>query len=96
MNINLIDKYITVFSMATTSKQILSSKHDAILTLHHHHIEPENLIIKLCNTPNMVLTFKDSNSITWSFMIRKRNRIFLMAKNEYMTRYEEIYSFILR
>jgi hypothetical protein len=82
--------------MATTSKQILSSKHDAILTLHHHHIEPENLIIKLCNTPNMVLTFKDSNSITWSFMIRKRNRIFLMAKNEYMTRYEEIYSFILR
>lgn len=69
---------------------------EALQTLQEFNIEPEQLIIQLLSYPNITKEFHNQENITWSFILRKRNRLFLMAKNPFMKSYKEIYSIPLK
>lgn len=70
---------------------MLSNKKDAIETLEYNNITPEVLTNLLRTYPTKSTTYTDSMDIKWSYITRGYNRITLMAKTEFMKKYEEIY-----
>jgi len=71
------------------------SQQDAINTLLFNKVHPETFILQISS--NHIYTFSDSNKDQWSFIMRKQfGKLYLMAKNQFMKKYEEIYSFKLR
>ena len=73
---------------------MLSNKNDAINTLTENNTNPEIVINHLRFTPdakNAITVYKDSSDILWTYITRGRTRLYLMAKAEFMSNYEEIY-----
>lgn len=71
------------------------SHQDAINTLLFNQLNPETFILQISS--NNIYTFSDSNNDQWTFTIRKHfGKLYLMAKNQFMKNYQEIYSFKLR
>ena len=72
-----------------------NSQQDAINTLFFNHLNPETFILKPLSN-NIYILF-DSNNDQWTFMIRKQyGKLYLLAKNNFMKKYQEIHSFKLR
>jgi hypothetical protein len=69
---------------------MLSNKKDAIETLEYNNITPE-VLTNLLRSSNKSISYTDSNNIKWVYITRGYNRITLMAKTEFMEKYEEIY-----
>jgi hypothetical protein len=63
----------------------------ALETLAHHNHTPESLLRLIGNFPEKIITFTDSNKEVWSFVSRRRCRLFLLAKTANMKKYEDIY-----
>ena len=73
----------------------MNLKQEAIDTLLYNKFQPETFILR--SLSNQIYLLKDCNNDDWVFTIRKRyGKLLLMAKNEFMTHYQEIYSFKLR
>jgi hypothetical protein len=69
------------------------AKQQALDVLKQNEMEIERLLILLSETPNKVMTFQvkeDEDEEEWAFTLRRRSRLFLMAKNNFMKKYEEI------
>ena len=66
-------------------------KQYALETLAHHDYTPEKLLRLIGNFPEKIITLVDSNNETWSFISRRRCRLFLLAKTANMNKYEDIY-----
>ena len=66
----------------------------ALHVLQHHQMTPEVLLRHLhlhsINTSPFVL--QDTHGDSWFFILRRRGRLFLMAKSSTMKTYEDIYS----
>ena len=67
---------------------IYPSKNEAILALEHNNTTSEIIINTL--KPNKPLHFTDSTGEIWTFITRRQNRIYLLAKTKDMKRYKEI------
>jgi hypothetical protein len=70
-------------------KTMLSIRNDAMKLIDSHSLTPHDIIIRLENQPSVIL--QDENNHSWTFVIRRRGRRYLMAKSGPMTHYEEIY-----
>lgn len=70
---------------------MISNKKDAIAALTYNNINPEILMNHLRAEPNKITTYKDCSNTVWSYITRGRTRRYLMAKMQFMTKYEEIY-----
>lgn len=67
------------------------AKQQALQVLKQNEMEIERLLILLSETPNKMMTFQDEvEDDEWTFTLRRRSRLFLMAKNNFMKKYEEI------
>ena len=67
------------------------AKQQALDVLKQNEMEIERLLILLSETPNKVMTFQvKEDEEEWAFTLRRRSRLFLMAKNNFMKKYEEI------
>ena len=66
-------------------------KQCALETLTHHNHTPESLLKIIGNFPEKIITFSHSNNEVWSFISRRRCRLFLLAKNTNMEKFEDIY-----
>jgi hypothetical protein len=75
-----------------SSKQspIYASKTNAIQALEYNNTTPEIIMNTLQTKPNHPLNFTDSNGDVWTFITRRQNRVYLMAKTHDMKKYEEI------
>jgi len=72
----------------------MNLKQEAIDTLLYNKFQPETFILQRFS--NQIYLLKDCNNDDWVFTIRKRyGKLLLMAKNEFMRHYQEIYSFKL-
>lgn len=71
-----------------TSKQ--STVHKALQVLDQHAIDVEHLRMMLQHAPNHKMILVDGDEEEWAFTLRRRCRLFIMAKNKYMKHYEEI------
>lgn len=61
--------------------------------LQHHDITPEDLLHQLrAKADHIPFVLKDDKDNTCFFILRRRGRLFLMAKLSTMTAYEDIYS----
>ena len=61
--------------------------------LQHHDITPEELLHQLrAKADHNPFVLKDDKDNTCFFILRRRGRLFLMAKLSTMTTYEDIYS----
>jgi len=66
-----------------------SIQFDAIELLTHHRLTPDMLLLQL--ETQSVIALQDKYKSIWTFVKRKHSRRFLMAKTEYMDKFEEIY-----
>ena len=69
----------------------VSFTRQAFNVLLHHYTSPESLLQQMVDSPNTVITYVDANQETWSFVARRRCRLFLLAKTGEMKKYEDIY-----
>lgn len=69
----------------------VSFTHQALHVLLHHYTSPESLLQQMIDSPNTIITYVDINNETWSFIARRRCRLFLLAKTADMKKYEDIY-----
>uniref|UniRef100_A0A6C0BGR5 Uncharacterized protein n=1 Tax=viral metagenome TaxID=1070528 RepID=A0A6C0BGR5_9ZZZZ len=69
----------------------VSFTRQAFNVLLHHYTSPESLLQQMVDSPNAVITYVDANEETWSFIARRRCRLFLLAKTGEMKKYEDIY-----
>ncbi len=76
----------------TMSLGVTFNKNQAIQVLSHNNTNIDKLINYLANKPTHVIKYVDENNTEWSFVIRRRCHLFLMAKNQFMKKYEDIYS----
>lgn len=79
-------------SYPTMSLGITFNKNQAIQVLNHNNTDIEKILIDLATKPNHVIKYIDEHNMEWSFVIRRRCHLFLMAKNQFMKKYEVIYS----
>jgi hypothetical protein len=70
----------------------MSYKKEAFDILSSKNITPEYLFSELQNKPNKIIMYKDVDDYVWSFVVRRRCHLYLMAKNQYMDKYEIISS----
>ena len=63
----------------------------AFNVLLHHDTSPESLLQQMVDSPHNIITYVDANHETWSFVARRRCRLFLLAKTAEMKKYEDIY-----
>ena len=63
----------------------------AFYVLLHHDTSPESLLQQMVDSPHKIITYMDANQETWSFIARRRCRLFLLAKTADMRKYEDIY-----
>ncbi len=64
----------------------------ALQLLREHHTDPSSLMIRLQKSPTMTQSFLDKTTETqWNFMIRRRSRLFLLAKPEDSAHYVDIH-----
>jgi hypothetical protein len=68
----------------------MQAKVEAIQALQHNNTTPEIIINTLQTKPNEPMVFTDSSGEKWTFITRKQNRVYLMAKTQDMKKYEEI------
>ena len=66
-------------------------KQSALEILAYHNHTPESLLQLIGNFPEKIITFTNSNKEEWSFISRRRCRLFLLAKTANMNKYEDIY-----
>jgi hypothetical protein len=65
----------------------------AIQLLKEYHTDPSSLMIRLQKSPLMTESFLDNNTQTrWNFMVRRRSRLFLLAKPEDSLHYVDIHA----
>lgn len=69
----------------------VSFTRQAFNVLLHHYTSPESLLQQMVDSPNTVITYVDANEETWSFIARRRCRLFLLAKTGEMKKYEDVY-----
>jgi len=69
----------------------VSFTRQAFNVLLHHYTSPESLLQQMVDSPNAVITYVDANEETWSFIARRRCRLFLLAKTGEMKKYEDVY-----
>lgn len=74
------------------SSGISFNKNHAIDALNHNNTDIDKILIHFVKKPTHTIKYKDENNTEWSFIIRRRCHLFLMAKNEFMKKYEVIYS----
>ena len=77
-------------SMSSHTMSMSSHKIDAIQTLEHNNTTPEIIINTLQTKPNQPMMFTNDKGEKWTFITRKQNRVYLMAKTPDMKKYEEI------
>ncbi len=70
----------------------MSYKKEAINVLTRKNLHPEYIVNELNNKPNKMIILQDIDNYTWTFVVRRRCHLYLLAKNQYMDKYEEIYS----
>jgi hypothetical protein len=63
----------------------------AFNVLLHNYTTPESLLQQMVDSPNTVITYVDANEQSWSFIARRRCRLFLLAKTAEMKKYEDVY-----
>jgi hypothetical protein len=63
----------------------------AFNVLLHNYTTPESVLQQMVDSPNTIMTYVDANEETWSFIARRRCRLFLLAKTTDMKKYEDIY-----
>ena len=66
-----------------------SLQHDVMELLSQHHLTPDLLLLQLETTPLIII---ESDDQSWSFVMRRQCRRYLMAKHTQMKHYREIYS----
>jgi hypothetical protein len=66
-----------------------SLQHDVMELLTQHHLTPDLLLLQLETTPLIIIESEDQS---WSFVMRRQCRRYLMAKHNQMKQYREIYS----
>lgn len=68
------------------------TKEQALDVLRQHKLDIDRLNLLLSQAPpNQILTLSTEEADDeWSFTLRRRSRLFLMAKNKFMNKYEEI------
>jgi hypothetical protein len=71
-----------------TSVPFTRQAYDVLL---HHDTSPESLLQQMADSPHTIITYVDGNQETWSFVARRRCRLFLLAKTADMRKYEDIY-----
>jgi hypothetical protein len=65
----------------------------AIQLLHDHQTDPSSLMIRMDQSACPIQSFLDETTQTrWNFMIRRRSRLFLLAKSEDSPHYVDIHS----
>lgn len=64
-------------------------KQQALHVLKQHEMDIDRLLLRLSETPNKIMTF-DGQEEEWTFTLRRRSRLFLVAKNNFMKKYEDI------
>ena len=68
----------------------ITPKMEAIQTLEHNNTTPEIIMNILQTKPNQPMIFTDDKGEKWTFITRKQNRVYLMAKTPDMKKYEQI------
>ena len=75
---------------------IMSQQHyaqRALQLLQDNHTDPSSLMIRLQQSPSITQSFLDETTQTrWNYIIRRRSRLFLLAKSDDSAKYIEIYS----
>ena len=66
---------------------VLATK--ALDVLKYNHMEVDRLLTEM--TTHEPRVFMDEDGDTWTFIMRRCSRLFLMAKTVYMNKYEEVY-----
>lgn len=79
-------------SYPTMSLEVTFNKNQAIQVLSHNNTNIGKILIDFATKPNHVIKYIDEDNTEWSFIIRRRCHLFLMAKNQFMKKYEVIYS----
>ncbi len=65
----------------------------ALELLQENHTDPSSLMIRLQHSPSATQSYLDETTQTrWNFIVRRRSRLFLLAKSEDNPKYIEIYS----
>ena len=65
-------------------------KEEAIRALEFNQLPIELLLLQLSSNPHTSKQLVDEHGDQWTFIARRRCRLFLMAKRPEMKRYEEI------
>jgi hypothetical protein len=81
----MISLYLIGGNMSAQHKQ------HALEILAYHNHTPESLLQLIGNFPEKIITFTTSNKEVWSFISRRRCRLFLLAKTANMKNYEDVY-----
>ena len=76
----------------TMSSGMMFNKNQAIQVLNHNNMDIDKIIRYLVEKPNHVIRYVDENDTEWSFTVRRRCHLFLMAKTQFMKKYEAVYS----
>jgi|LauGreDrversion4_2_1035121.scaffolds.fasta_scaffold17799_3 hypothetical protein len=64
----------------------------ALQLLREYHTDPSSLMIRLQRSPSLMESFLDESTQTrWNFMVRRRSRLFLLAKPEDSFHYVDIH-----
>ena len=81
----MISVYIKGGNMSAQHKQ------HALEILAYHNHTPESLLQIIGNFPEKIISLTTSNNEVWSFVSRRRCRLFLLAKTANMKNYEDVY-----
>lgn len=74
------------FNLAT-----VTHKQRALQVLEQHEMDVERLRMLLSRAPNQCLSlWSEEDDEEWAFTLRRRCRLFVMAKTKFMKHYEEI------
>ena len=75
------------------NKENLQQARHALQLLQEYHTDPQSLMIRLQQFPYFTQSFLDETTQTrWTFIIRRRSRLFLLAKSDDTPNYVEIYA----
>lgn len=61
--------------------------------LERHGIDPKALALQLSASVQRSITLLDEEDTEWIFMVRRRCRLFLMAKHAAMKKFEDVTSY---
>lgn len=76
----------------TMSSSITFNKNQAIQVLSHNNTNIEKMLTYFATMPSHIIKYMDEHNTEWSFTSRRRCHLFLMAKNQFMKKYEVIHS----